>query len=77
MDLTNLEQDMQVKVRDMLWRKRKAFCSDDGEIGEAKDLCMKINTVDETPVQKNYYKIPKPMIEEVKNHPRFTRSGLD
>ena len=70
MKLDHLDPDMQVKVREMLWRKRKAFCSDDGEIGEAKDLSLKINTTDEVPVQKNYYKIPKPMIEEVKNHVR-------
>ena len=66
--LDHLDAEMQKKIRDMLWRKREAFCSDDGEIGEAKDLRMKINTTDEIPIQKNYYKIPKPLIEEVKNH---------
>ena len=58
----HLDGEMQKKIRDMLWRKREAFCSDDGEIGEAKDLRMKINTTDEIPIQKNYYKIPKPLI---------------
>ena len=70
MDLNHLDKDTQVKIREMLWRKKAAFVSDDGEIGEAKDLNMKINTIDDIPVQKNYYKIPKPLIEEVKNHVR-------
>ena len=35
--LDHLDAEMQKKIRDMLWRKREAFCSDDGEIGEAKD----------------------------------------
>ena len=70
MKLDHLEKGMQGKVRDMLWRKRHAFVSDAGEIGEAIDLNMKIQTTDEVPVQKNYYKIPKPLIEEVKNHVR-------
>ena len=68
MNLDHLEKDVQVKAKEMLWRKRKAFVSDDGEIGEATGLSMKINTTDEVPVQKNYYKIPKPLIEEVKEH---------
>ena len=54
----------------MLWRTKAAFVSDGGEIGKAKDLNMKIDTTDDIPVQKNYYKIPKQLIEEVKNHVR-------
>ena len=69
-DLNHLDKEVQEKVRNMLWRKKAAFVSDNGEIGEAKDLNMKINTIDDIPVQKNYYKIPKPLIEEVKNHVR-------
>ena len=70
MKLDHLEPEFQVKIREMLWRKRKAFCSDAGEIGNASDLSLDIKTTDDVPVQKNYYKIPKPMIEEVKNHVR-------
>ena len=68
LNLNHLDEAMQQKVRDMLWSKKEAFSSDSGEIGEAKDLVMKINTTDEVPVQKNYYRIPKPLIEEVRNH---------
>ena len=68
LNLSHLDEAMQQKVRDMLWSKKEAFSSDNGEIGEAKDLIMKINTTDEVPVQKNYYRIPKPLIEEVRNH---------
>ena len=68
MKLDHLSEDVQKKVREMLWRKRHAFVADDGEIGEASELQMKILTTDEIPVQKNYYKIPKPLIEEVKEH---------
>ena len=52
MKLDHLDENIQKEVRDMLWRKRDAFCSDDGEIGEAKDLNMNIKTTDEVPIQK-------------------------
>ena len=67
MNIDHLDKEMQNKVRDMLWRKRKVFCPDDGEIGEVKELTMDRHTTDEIPVQRNY-KIPKPMVEEVKDH---------
>ena len=50
-----------------MWSRRKAFCSDESEIGDT-DLKMKINTVDEDPVQRNYKKAPKQLLEEVKHH---------
>ncbi len=68
MKMDDLDRETQWRVRDMLWSRRQAFCSDDWEIGEAEDLQMKINTTDEVPVQKHYYKIRIPMIEEVKGH---------
>ena len=68
MKLDHLSEDVRKKVREMLWRKRQAFVADNGEIGEANELQMKIQTTDDIPVQKNYYKIPKPLIEEVKEH---------
>ena len=52
----------------MLFEERDAFAMSKNDIGDAKDLKMEINTSDETPVQKTYNSIPRPLFHEVKCH---------
>ena len=44
------------------------FCSDLYDIGDVQNCKMKIRLKDETPVQKSYYSMPKPLYEEVKHY---------
>ena len=65
---SDLSRKQRAEVMQMLWEERRAFAQNDDEIGTAKNLEMKINTVDEIPVQKRYNAIPRPLYENVKNH---------
>ena len=64
---SRLSEAERKQFKEMLWRRREAFCCDDDDVGESEDLVLKIIT-DDKPVQKNYIPIRKPMIEHVKNH---------
>ena len=65
--LDHLTQNQREAVEEMLYQERDVF-SKDGEIGDAQELEMTINTTDEIPVQKIYNSIPRPLLEEVKMH---------
>ena len=68
MDVSRLTMKEQNQARKMLWARREAFTIDEKEIGCAEELKMSITTEDEKPVQQAYNNIPRPLMDEVKNH---------
>ena len=64
----DLSKEEQRQIKEMLFEERDAFAMSENDIGDAKDLKMEINTSDETPVQKTYNAIPRPLFHEVKCH---------
>ena len=67
-DLSGLSEAEKERTISVIWGKRKAFAMTEDEIGDTPDLLMEINTTDERPVQKCYNSIPKPLLEEIRNH---------
>lgn len=67
-DLSHLEEDEQIIARDMLYEESDVFAKDDADIGCIPNLQIKIQLSDETPVQKRYNAIPKPLYQEVKDY---------
>lgn len=61
--LTEAEQEV---VRQMLFEESDVFTKEEGDIGCIPDLQLKINMVDDHPIQKCYNSIPKPLYQEVK-----------
>lgn len=62
--------DLFMSLVDVLWGSSKcikipmwstAFAKDDADIGCIPGLQLRINLRDDTPVQKSYYAIPKPL----------------
>ena len=68
LDLDNLDESEKELVKAEFWEEREAFAVDKNEIGCADDLEMNIPTEDETPVQRNYNSIPRPLMDEVRIH---------
>ena len=68
LDLSMLSKDERDQACKLFWKEREVFAVSVDEIGCAEDLVMNLKTTDETPVQKNYNSIPRPLISEVKNH---------
>lgn len=67
-DVSNLTDEQQEEVKQMLLEESGAFARDDGDIGEIPSLQMTINLKDDIPVQKSYASIPKPLYQEVKQY---------
>ena len=67
-DLSHLTKSQQRKVKVMLLRMSDAFAKDSKDIGEIKDLKMKIKLKDDIPVKRAYTSIPKPLYKEVKEY---------
>lgn len=67
-NLGHLQEHEQQIVRDMLYNESDVFAKEDGDIGCIPSLQLKINLKDETPVQKTYNSIPKPLYKEVKDY---------
>lgn len=67
-DLSHLEEDEQNIAREMLYEESDVFAKDDADIGCIPNLKLKIQLNDETPVQKRYNAIPKPLYGEVKEY---------
>ncbi|KAL6470998.1 hypothetical protein MHYP_G00196480 [Metynnis hypsauchen] len=67
-DLSHLQEVEQEAVRCMLYEESDIFAQDDNDIGCIPSLKLKINLKDETPVQKSYNSIPKPLYKEVKEY---------
>ncbi len=67
-ELEHLSEQEQKIVRQMLYDESDVFAHDDGDIGCIPNLKLKINLKDDTPVQKCYNSIPKPLYKEVKEY---------
>ena len=57
-ELSNKEAD---DFRSMLWDEKDTLSMHPEDIGNVPDLESDIQTTDETPVQRNYNSIPKPL----------------
>jgi hypothetical protein len=55
-------------VKQMLKEEKESFSTSDGDIGCIEELEMKLNMKDQTPVQKTYNSIPRPLYPEVKQY---------
>lgn len=66
--LEHLDQQQQEIVRQMLFEESDVFVKEEGGIGCIPDLQLKINVVDNNPVQRCYNSIPKPLYKEVKEY---------
>ena len=67
-NLEHLTQQQQEIAQQMLFEESDVFARGEGDIGCIPDLQLKINVVDNKPVQKNYNSIPKPLYKEVKDY---------
>ena len=67
-DLSHLTVSQRKQVKEMLIRNAEVFSTDSNDIGEIKDLQMKINLKDDEPVKASYTSIPKPLYKEVKEY---------
>lgn len=65
MDLSHLTQEQQAKVKKMIGEEWRSFSTSDADIGHLPEK-MGIKLSDETPVQKRYNTIPKPLYPEIK-----------
>ena len=63
-----LTADQKIKVEKLLREECESFMRNDDDINVIDELEMKLNMNDETPVQKQYRRIPKPLYPEVKNY---------
>ena len=65
-DLSHLSAEQHQKTVDLITEMSEVFCQDSDDIGDVQNCKMKIRLKDETPVQKSYYSMPKPLHQEVK-----------
>lgn len=63
---SHLGADEQRVVREILYDQCDIFTKGDPDIGWIADIQQRINLKDETPIQKHYNTIPKPLFQEVK-----------
>lgn len=52
----------------LLTERADSFAKDDNDVGCIPDLELDLDLEDQTPVQKNYVAVPKPLYPEVKAH---------
>ena len=64
----SLTEEQKAKVRSMLREESESFMRNDEDINMIDNLEMKLQMHDETPVQKQYRRIPKPLYPEVKSY---------
>lgn len=67
-DLPDLTEEQQGKVKKVLFDQCEAFAKNKSDIGDIKDFQMEIKLTDETPINESYRRIPRNLYEEVKNH---------
>lgn len=67
-DLSQLSEDQQQQVQQMLREECDVFVKDDWDTGCIKDLEMDTQLKDSVPVQKTYNAIPRHLYQEVKTH---------
>ena len=61
-----LSSEQKEIIVNMLKEERGAFCNSEGDVGSAEELQMKINLSDDSPGEKNYVGVPKPLYPELK-----------
>lgn len=66
--MSQLEDNEQLIVHEMLRQEAGAFARNDDEVGCVENLVLDIQLKDNEPVQKNYISIPKPLYGEVKEY---------
>ena len=67
-DLNELDEAEKEQARQMFKEEIDVFCKGADDIGNVTDCRMRINLKDQTPVQKTYYSMPKPLHTEIKNY---------
>ena len=68
LDLSKLEENEQLIVREMLRQEAGAFARNGDDVGCVENLELEIQLKDHEPVHKNYISIPKPLYGEVKEY---------
>ena len=66
--MSQLEENEQLIVREMLRREAGAFARNDDDVGCVENLELEIRLKDNEPVWNNYISIPKPLYGEVKEY---------
>lgn len=66
--LDHLTSEQQATVKQMLREECNAFSRDEQDVGCIPTLKMRITLKDQTPVQKTYISVPKPVHQEVKEY---------
>ena len=64
--IEELSYEQSTFMKEKLCRVKDLFCKSKSEVGCAKDLKLKLNLHDETPVHKTYVSVPKPFYPELK-----------
>ena len=67
-DLDGLDESQKVVAQQMLMEESDCFAKNDDDIGCIEELKMRINLSDNTPVQRNYRPIARPLYPEVKQY---------
>ena len=65
-DLEGLIPAQKEMALKLLTEEADAFAKDDNDVGCIPDLELDLDKEDQTPVQKNYVAVPKPLYPEVK-----------
>ena len=67
-ELSQLEENEQLIVLEMLRQEAGAFARNDDDVGCVENLELEIQLKDNDPVRKNYISIPKPLYREVEEY---------
>ena len=67
-DLEGLDPEQKVEAEKLLLEEKAIFSRSKNDIGHIPDFQLKIELVDNIPVNEAYRKIPKQLYDEVKNH---------
>ena len=65
-DLSGLNAHQKEVALKLLTEEADSFARDDSDVGCIRDLELNLDLEDQTPVQKNYVAVPKPLYPEVK-----------
>ena len=66
--LEGLTSQQRASAVKMLKEDQDSFAKDDSDVGSVQELQMNISLKDNTPVQKNYVAVPRPLHPEVKSY---------
>ncbi|MCH2406165.1 MAG: reverse transcriptase family protein, partial [Nitrosopumilus sp.] len=68
MDLSHLNDEQKVLIKELLFEECEVFSKNESDIGDIEDFQMKINLSDEIPVKEAYRHLPRNLYEEVRNY---------